>query len=171
MAAACLGFAALSAARKGQPNRHKLAWAVLALVFVALIVLRLWEVEDTVRDSLREAAREAASYEGRRDYQRPIAAAILMGLGISGSAFLYKASKGLRGRRQVALAFGIASGILMLVLICLRIISLHSVDLLLYGAMKLNWVGDIGLTLLASASALYYVRALYSPRKVRVRPQ
>ncbi len=52
----------------------------------------------------------------------------------------------------------------MIGLMMLRIISLHMIDRLLFGPLKLNWVFDIGSTLAVLAAALYYI-AIVSGRK------
>ena len=64
------------------------------------------------------------------------------------------------GRRNIAVAIGIASCGVMLAIIALRMISLHAMDRLLYGPLKLNWVGDLGASALVLGAAIYYVLLL-----------
>jgi hypothetical protein len=48
----------------------------------------------------------------------------------------------------------------MIGLIILRLISLHALDQLLFGSLKLNWVGDLGAAAAVFGSALYYILLL-----------
>jgi hypothetical protein len=55
--------------------------------------------------------------------------------------------------RRQALGIAQLASFAMLGLIALRMISLHAVDSLLYGGLRLNWWLDIGLSLLVGAAA------------------
>jgi hypothetical protein len=44
----------------------------------------------------------------------------------------------------------------------LRIASLHMIDALLYGPLKLNWVIDIGGSLVVLVAAIYYVQLVHT---------
>jgi hypothetical protein len=46
----------------------------------------------------------------------------------------------------------------MLFLVILRVISLHMIDRLLFGPLKLNWIGDIGASLVVLGAAIYYMK-------------
>lgn len=48
----------------------------------------------------------------------------------------------------------------MMMLLGLRIVSLHQIDQLLYGPKKLNWLVDIGASLLAMGAAVVYIRVV-----------
>ena len=70
----------------------------------------------------------------------------------------YWVSKRIAGRRNIALAVAIGACGVMLATISMRTISLHAFDRLLYGALKLNWVGDIGASLVVLIVAASYNR-------------
>lgn len=53
----------------------------------------------------------------------------------------------------------------MLGLILLRTISFSAFDRLLYGPLKLNWVGDIGAASLVLGAALFYIRVARDPAR------
>ena len=60
------------------------------------------------------------------------------------------------------------AGALMLGLLILRFVSLHAIDRLLYGSLKLNWVGDIGAScaiLLAAGCYVSLIRQLPKPSR------
>jgi hypothetical protein len=153
----CLA-AALTAHRSRQMPRHVWTWLLLALFFAALVALRLFEVEEAVRDSLRAAMRAEGSYDQRRDIQRPIVAAIIVLACASTLGLLYRTTRIVRGRRNVARVAALVAALAMLVLMTLRMISLHAIDALLYGPVKLNWVIDLGASLAVLGAAAYYTR-------------
>jgi hypothetical protein len=49
----------------------------------------------------------------------------------------------------------------------LRVISLHAIDALLYGPIKLNWVIDLGTSLIVLSAAAYYTRYTRLVRRQR----
>ncbi|WP_143736923.1 hypothetical protein [Erythrobacter tepidarius] len=129
---------------------------LLALFFAVLIALRLLNVEDSLRNALRAALRAEDSYQERREIQGPIIATIVLLAGAGTLALHYRTMRYVRGRRNVARMAALWGAMAMLCLIGLRIISLHSVDALLYGAAKLNWIIDIGASLTVLGAAIYY---------------
>lgn len=153
----CLA-AAITARGSRQLSRHVWTWLLLALFFAALIPLRLLEVEEAVRDSLRAAMRAEGSYSERRDIQGPIVAAIILLTGAGALALLYRTTRNVRGRRNVARVAALVAALAMLFLMTLRMISLHAVDALLYGPVKLNWVIDLGASLTVLGAAMFYTR-------------
>lgn len=52
------------------------------------------------------------------------------------------------------------SVVAMVMLLSLRIISMHQIDQLLYGPIKLNWLIDIGASLLAMGAEAIYIRVV-----------
>lgn len=156
--------AAGTASTSGQPRWNRNAWAALALLFLVLVVLRGFGIEELARDWLRETMRGDGSYDGRRQIQGIIASAVLVAVVAVGFWWTYKVTRTLRGRRNGATVAALAAGAGMLFLVILRMISLHMIDRALYGALKLNWVGDIGTSLIVFGAAVYYVRL------VRARP-
>jgi len=71
---------------------------------------------------------------------------------------LYRWGLGLRGRRNVARLAAVLAACAMLFLMALRAISLHPIDALLYGPLKLNWIVDLGASFLVLGSAIHYTR-------------
>lgn len=160
---ACVA-AALTAQRFRQAPGHWRTWVLLALLFGGLAVLRLIDFEDWFRGALREQLRAGAGYGERRSFQAPLVAAMLAIAGAGAFALLYRVTRHLRGRRNIARLVGNFAAFGMIFLLCLRLASLHAIDALLFGPLKLNWVLDMGASLAVLLAAGYYVRI------VRARP-
>lgn len=160
---ACIAASA-TAMRRHQQKWHRNAWACLAILFVALIFLRGWGIEEWLRGIIRETLRSDGAYAERRSYQSLIVAAVLAIIAGLGSWWSFRISKGLRGRRNYAVVAALGSGGAMIFLIALRMISLHAIDRFLYGPLKLNWVGDIGASVVILGAALYYVKIVRARR-------
>jgi hypothetical protein len=152
----CL-IAAGAAVRLRQPPRHWRSWAVIALVFAGLALVRVTGFEDWLREVLREALRADAAYDDRRTIQRPLAAAALVGITLLPGYTLWRQSRAVRGRRNLALLVANGSMLVLVLLLALRIISLHQVDSLIYGPLKLNWLIDLGASAVVLLSAVIYV--------------
>lgn len=133
-------------------------WLGLIVLFAALIVSRLLNVEDILRDALRSALRDGGAYGGRRDVQSWIAGSIIMVAACATGFWLFRMTRRMRGRRASASIVALFAGVGMAFLVVMRLISLHVIDRLLYGPLKLNWIGDIGLTLAVMGAALYFTR-------------
>jgi hypothetical protein len=159
----CLA-AAWTASSSRQMPKHVWTWLLLALFFAVLVVLRLFEVEDAVRGSLRTAMRARGSYDQRRAIQGPIVAAIILLAGATALVLLNRIARKVRGQRNLALAAALGAAFAMLVLIALRVISLHVIDAFLYGPLKLNWVIDLGTSLIVLSAAAYYTRLVRRQR-------
>lgn len=164
VAMACL-IAAGTAKRSGQPARHWRTWAAIALVFAALAASRILAIEEHLRELLRAALRADAIYAERRAIQRPLAAVALVAVALVAGYMFWRESRRAKGRRNLAMLLAVGSGMVMALLIMLRIISLHQVDGLLYGPLKLNWVIDLGASLLVLSSAGLYVRLVRQSRR------
>ncbi len=135
---------------------HRWGWALVAVLFVGLALLRVFSVEDWIRGDLRAVFYEQQSYESRRSVQAPLFASLfLLSAGMFAWLF-YTIRQGIAGRRNVTVIVGLGCAGGMILLFSLRIVSLHSVDALLYGPLKLNWVFDIGLSATVLASAIRY---------------
>lgn len=153
------GAAAMAMARANalqQVAWHKLGWLAIATLFVIFAVMRIFAVEELVRNDLRITLYNQGSYELRRSLQGPLFAAVFIIAAITAAGLFYFTARGVRGRRNIAVltAVGCTGG--MLFLAALRLVSLHSVDQLLYGPLKLNWLADLGLSLAVLAFALRY---------------
>ena len=81
-----------------------------------------------------------------------LAASFLIGLYAA-----YTVAQRIHGRRNIAVGVAATASGVMMVTIAMRIISLHAMDRLLYGPLKLNWIGDVGSSFFVIAAAIYYV--------------
>ncbi len=151
-------WAAGTAVNKRQQVWHKNTWIALAMLFIALLFLRGMGIEDWLRSSARDMLRSDGAYGGRRTFQSVTVAAILLTVGAAGFWWFYRVSKGLTGRRNIVTMAALAAGATMMSLVVLRMISLHAIDRILYGPLKLNWVGDLGSSLMVLLAGLYYVK-------------
>jgi len=160
---ACLAAAA-TALRQRQGSGHLRTWLMLALFFAVLIALRLVNAEEWLRAILRDYLRISGHYGDRRSLQAPLVVVILTIAGVGAIFALQRWTRNLRGRRNVARLAGVLAAAAMVCLMALRIASLHMIDALLFGPLKLNWVIDIGVSLMVLVAAIYYVQL------VRTRP-
>lgn len=154
---ACL-FASATAYQARQLPAHWQTWLILAIVFVVLAAMRFYAVEELLRDNLRAYFRAQGAYGDRRSIQAPLVAMLLAIVALAGFAVLYRWSLILHGRRNGARMVAVVAAIGMLFLMALRLASLHAIDALLYGPLKLNWLIDLGASVTVLAAAVYYVR-------------
>ena len=147
-----------------QEPAHARTWLLVAVLFAVLIALRLAGVEEWVRAILRASLKAAGEYSDRRKLQGPLVAAILLGAAAGALALTYFATRNFRGRRNLARLAAILASWVMLLLIAVRLTSFSAVDAVLFGPVKLNWVIDLGASLIVMLAAIYYVRL------VRARP-
>ncbi len=157
-------LAATTASTKHQPRWHFTSWAILVLLFCLLIASRLTGFEAEVSASIRDALRVSGEYDNRRSVQGPVVAGLLLVLSTAFGAVIYRNAKRIRGRRNFAVIVAQTSGVALVVLVVLRVISLHMIDAALYGPLKLNWFIDLGSAVAILAAALVYTRL------VRLRP-
>ncbi|TIX48984.1 hypothetical protein [Alteraurantiacibacter aquimixticola] len=157
VALTCLGAAALAAVQH-MPKPDRVLWAVIAIAFALLIVIRLEGVEESLRQWLRGLSRTEGWYANRRQFQMPLAlVTVLLAAAAGWLAWHRLRITNSRSRRAVWVAAMATLGYLPLY--ALRIVSLHLTDVLLYyGPVKVNWVVDGGLALVVAASAFYYGR-------------
>lgn len=154
---ACL-LAAATAGRHRQPFAHRRTWVLVGLAFGVLALMRIGNVEELVRGLFRTELQLTGSYEQRRVMQRPVAfavVALVAGLFAWGLWLQWRAAQ---GRRNMALFVAFAALVTLVMLMGLRIVSLHQIDVLLYGPTKLNWLIDIGASLTVLAAAAFYIR-------------
>lgn len=128
------------------------------MFFTTLLILRVFGIEDALREMLRDWMRDEGSYSGRREIQSMLIAGALPICGAVGFWLAYRATRNLRGRRNIALVAAIASSAAMVFLVMLRLVSLHAVDKALYGPLKLNWIVDTGSSIAVLIAAVIYVR-------------
>ncbi len=155
VAGACL-LAVVASQSRRQARWHIWCWLGLATFFVLLAISRAFAFEDALRENLRLLLRAEGAYDQRRELQGPIFATIFVGAASIAGFWFYRVMHDISGRRNIATVIASASGGVMTVLVLLRIISLHSVDELLYGPLRLNWLTDIGSSVLVLASGVYY---------------
>jgi O-antigen ligase len=155
--AVCL-LAAATARRQRQPFAHRRTWVVVGLVFGALALMRVAGFEELVRELFRSELRLEGGYDQRRALQRPLAIAIIAIVSACFAWGLWAQWRASQGRRNMALFVAFAALATMVMLVGLRILSLHQIDVLLYGPAKLNWVIDTGASLAVLAAAVFYIR-------------
>lgn len=167
--------AALFAGRIAHAHRqqawHVRCWLSVAALFVLLIILRVFDLEEIMRTDLRVLLAAEGLSQGRRAYQGIIIATLIALFAAAGLSLAYWVSQRISGRRNIAVALAGAGCVAMLTLILFRVISLHALDSLLFGPLKLNWFGDLGITFATLGSALFYahhVRRIPEPRKPRI---
>jgi divalent metal cation (Fe/Co/Zn/Cd) transporter len=147
-----------TAVRFRQAGWHLRVWLFVIVLFIVLTALRGLGLEDMWQSELRAMMRADGAYQDRREFQRPLAAIVVAFGGIAAFIWAYRGFRNVRGRRNVAAMVAAASGTVMIALVALRMISLHPVDALLYGPVKLNWIIDIGSSLIVLVAAVYYLR-------------
>lgn len=128
--------------------------------FAIMIAMRAFDWEDSFRQVMRRSLRADQAYESRRDFQRPMVAAAVVVFACLAMWMVSHVVRAAGSRRRIALACASLATLALAGLLILRIISLHQIDRLLYGPLKLNWLGDIGLSVTALAAAVYYIRVL-----------
>ena len=153
---ACLAALAVSLTKQQLPAHWK-SWAVLALLFAILAGLRLLNFEELARGELREWLLASNSYEGRRGIQGPIVLGIIALAVAMGFFWIYRKIRDAYGRRNYAVIAAQTAGFAMVCLIALRTVSFSAMDKLLFGPLKLNWIGDLGSSAIVAGCAVYYV--------------
>ncbi|MEM7780762.1 MAG: hypothetical protein AAF697_10260 [Pseudomonadota bacterium] len=136
----------------------------MTFLFLLLAASRGLGLEDILRAELRDWLRAEGVMGERRTWQGYVITAMILVFVTAAFLALYRATSRMAGRRNFATIIALASGAAMIGLIGLRMISLHAMDTLLYGPLKLNWVGDIGASMVAFTAGLVYIRL------VRARP-
>lgn len=152
---ACL-FALTTALKQRQVRWHVASWMLLAGLFAGLAIMRAFAIEELVRDDLRFLLRAEGAYEDRHALQGMIFAALFVSAAAIGGFWFFRVTRTIQGRRNIASTLANAGGAVLLFLVTLRIVSLHSVDQLLYGPLKLNWVIDLGASTLVLGCGIYY---------------
>lgn len=150
-AAACV-----RAAARRQAGWHASVWAGVAIMFVGFALIRVFGIEEIIQTDLRDLLLLENRYQERRQLQGPLFAVIFMFSAVIAAGLFYYVVRGRPGQRDTAslVAAGCTCG--MIVLSALRTVSLHSVDALLYGPLKINWIADIGLSVAVIALAARY---------------
>lgn len=148
--------AAVEAIRHRQIAWHLIMWGIIAALFIGLALVRFYGLEEMLRGDLRMILYAERIYDERRSLQKPLFAIVFVVAASMVGGLVYFLAKGVRGRRNVAtlVAIGCTGGLMCLA--ALRLVSLHSVDALLYGPLKINWFADLGMTIAVSVCAIRY---------------
>lgn len=133
---------------------------LVAGLFFALAVMRFFAIEDILRNDFRALLYSEGAYEERRRLQGPLIAVLIASASVIAAVWFGRLIRAARGRRDLAALAALGCGLGMIMLVALRLVSLHSLDLLLYGPLKINWLADIGLTGATLVSALVYLRVV-----------
>lgn len=154
--ALCL-LAAGRTVRRGLPRLHAVHWLAGAALMAGLSLMRMFNLEETIKQALRNRLLASGEYEVRWELQGPAAAlALVLAAGLL--AYLLRAARRdwahswLAALRLADLAMaGFAA------LIAFRFISYHPVDLVLYfGPVRPNWVLDGLFTVTLAACAAHF---------------
>ena len=137
---------------------HGSTWLLIAAFFVFLIVSRLLGLEELLRSELRGVLQAQELSEDRRSIQGPVIAVIIIAFAALGMLAVYWVAQRISGRRNIAVALAIGGCGIMSATIVMRTVSLHALDQLLNGPLKLNWVGDIGASFAVLVAAIVYAR-------------
>lgn len=138
-----------------KPSWHFRTWIGLAACFALLSVFRLLNVEEVARVEMRNFIRLLFAYEERRDWQAAVLAVVAAISVLSIIPIARNTARFRRSRAATLLLMAVVAAMGMLFLILIRLVSLHSIDVLLY-AYKLNWIFDLGLSLVVLVSAVLY---------------
>lgn len=148
VAAACL-----AAWRLADRREDRIRWSLIGIFFIAVAIWRGLGIETAIVTMMRETLLSDGLYQQRRDMQRPLAALSVILISIALYLFYAKRPRG-KGRPRDWSRFGAMVGVACLIsIICMRIISLHDIDRLLYGPIRLNWILDVGASALVAFSA------------------
>lgn len=130
------------------------------------LFMRVLQVEDRLRSAGRAWIMEQHGYSKRWDWQAP-AAALLVVL-IFAALFFIWARRSRRKEKHAQfpqmLRVALVAVGAMVVLILLRLISLHAIDSVLYRGPHLNWVVDTASTVVVILSGI--VSAVQKPQPV-----
>ena len=160
-----LCLAAAGAAHKTGPQRRLgPIWIGIALLFVVLAASRLLDAENHLHAGLRLWLAGEGEYGARRSVQAPLAAIVLGIGGLSAIAIILRSPGRRSSVAERAVRWASRSAAAMVGLVALRVVSFHATDALLYKPLRLNWIIDLGLTLIVAVCAWRYCRASPSGR-------
>ena len=151
------GFIAGNAARCAKrPTSDAFNWLFVAAMFVLFAALRGLQIEDWIEFTLRNMLRSEGFYQ----YRRTLQAALAIGLAALGTLglgyWIYTGAKVIADRCAAYAFYARVACFGMVGLICLRLVSHHTIDMVLY-RFKANWIIDIGSTVFVIVAAGLYV--------------
>lgn len=144
------------AVRNAMSHGSRRFWMVAGAFFFVLAVLRASGIEYAITDALREHLYREGAYESRREFQRPLAAGAFVLICAALYLFYLKRPAPKAGVRDWSKFWAMIAITVMAGVILMRLISFHELDRLLYGPVRMNWVLDIGSTLVVAASAVRF---------------
>lgn len=160
LAGAMSWWAARCVARGNGPPADRRVWLAIALLFVFMTVNRLFDLEETGIDYVRDLSWRVGGYGERRSLQAPLAAAVVVLVGLALGYLLRPAT----GRRPPAIGRALLTAKLcgagLVGLVALRTLSFHATDALLFGGPHINRVLDPGLSLGVALGAWQFVREI-----------
>ena len=145
-------------------NRKSLWWAIFALLFVLLAALRLSGLEEYWRNGTRNLLRKDGIYEIRRDVQAPLSVIAILCCAALVALTVRSHLRTRVGSPYRIIAYARFAAACLCGLVVLRVISFHAIDTLLYGPLKLNWVIDLGASLVIGLCAYRFGRIRQMPR-------
>ncbi|CAH0497923.1 hypothetical protein NVSP9465_02995 [Novosphingobium sp. CECT 9465] len=161
------GIASGIAFRAKRPIEEPARWILFGTLFAILGLSRIFNIEEKLRSTARNFFFDSRSYEGRWEYQAPVAGAAFALMAAASIALVLLAQRKHRlpGRLGKALMAADLAAFGMISLVGLRLISLHSVDALLFRGPHLNWIIDIGCSAAMIWAALRYRQLLLASRR------
>ncbi len=148
------------------PGWHRATWLVALALFAVCAVSRLLGIEEALRTAFRGELQAERLYDMRREAQAAVASGVIVFVALAGMAVgwgLRRMNAGRKDRLSRIAAGAAVACTAMVLLIALRMISLHMIDSLLYRGPRLNWLIDIGSTLAVLGLAWRYAGAAAKP--------
>jgi len=141
------------------PQWHGRVWLFAAVLFAACAVSRFLGIEEGLRAVLRGELQVERVYDVRREFQSVLASIIIVALSVAAIFAGWRVQQsGVLARRGLSreVIWAAAACCVMIVLIAIRMVSLHALDMLLYRGPRLNWVVDMGATFAVMVLAWRY---------------
>lgn len=131
-------------------------WLIGTVFFAVMAILRLLDIPETVRKDLKHWGQTSGIYATRREMQAELLICATLVVMLLAGLMLWRLWPVLRERHQrQARLSGLA--LIGMVghagLLGLRIVSLHAVDVMLYGTYKAGWVFEVVCSLLVMYAA------------------
>ena len=145
------------------PHWHARVWLFAGVLFLVLAASRQLGLEESLRTAMRGELRAEHAYDERWDLQSVTAALLVVIASLSalaGAVWTWRSGiLGRPGLSRIALLAVISCGV-MLMLVALRMVSIHVIDSALYRGPRLNWIVDIGSTFAVLGLSRYYLVSL-----------
>lgn len=129
-------------------------WLFAAVAFAGFGVLGLSGLETALQDALRNQLLLDGDYAVRREFQTPATVVALLAIAASFGLVFWRLHSEPQQQRFAPHRVAILAVMAIAGVSVLRLISLHAVDALLYGPLKLNWAVELGAPVFAIAASL-----------------